>query len=132
MKQTFTLDQAKKTLVFVVPVASDLQRSWYDLIWMKEQKLSPDSPDVLQKIARIQHHLAELKQVGCEFKDFEKGHLDFLSYYDGEPVYLCWQNGETDFRYWHGLNETPSLRKPIDDDFRALNSSTRDLEASAV
>jgi hypothetical protein len=43
-----------------------------------------------------------------------EGLVDFRSWCDGEvEVMLCWKLGEPEIRYYHGLDDGFSARKPI-------------------
>ena len=47
-------------------------------------------------------------------KDLDRGLVDFPALRDGEEVLLCWQVGEGEVAYWHGLEEGFAGRKPLD------------------
>jgi hypothetical protein len=68
--------------------------------------------------ARMKGALEQVQATGCEVKDLDIGLVDFLTYYRGEDVYLCWKLGESSIEFWHGLEEGFRGRKPIDQDFR--------------
>jgi hypothetical protein len=51
--------------------------------------------------ARIQALMTELTDLGCLFKGFDGGLVDFLSLLDDRPVYLCWRHGEDRVSHWH-------------------------------
>jgi hypothetical protein len=55
--------------------------------------------------------------MGVLIKDLDIGLIDFLTNYHGNEVCLCWKLGEDRIRFWHGLEEGFSGRKPIDDEF---------------
>ena len=61
----------------------------------------------------IQHALQEIADMGGVPKDLELGLVDFLHVRDGRTVNLCWKYGERDIRFWHGLDEGYSARKPL-------------------
>lgn len=63
----------------------------------------------------IESCLDELEQVGCHFKGFEDGLVDFPSLRDGRVVYLCWQHGEAGVTYWHEMDDGFSGRRPLDE-----------------
>ena len=46
-------------------------------------------------------------------KDVALGLVDFPHLRDGRIVNLCWKHGETRIRYWHGLDEGYTARKPL-------------------
>jgi hypothetical protein len=57
--------------------------------------------------------LAALEELGVVVKDVDAGLVDFLALRDGEQVFLCWQLGEEDVTWWHGLEEGFRGRQPI-------------------
>ena len=54
-----------------------------------------------------------LDEAGVVVKDVDAGLVDFPSRRDGEDVFLCWQVGEPDLSWWHGIEEGFAGRKPI-------------------
>ncbi len=115
----FTLDEANRTLPFVRRVVSDIvvsYRSWkqrvyqYELVAaesnttvesQKQRKLREEIDEVAQ---RINHFVAELEPIGCVFKGFDDGLVDFHSEIDGRDVLLCWKLGEESVEHWHEID----------------------------
>jgi hypothetical protein len=62
---------------------------------------------------RIQQALQEIADMGGVPKDLQLGLVDFLHVRDGREVNLCWKYGERQIRFWHGLDEGYSARKPL-------------------
>jgi len=58
--------------------------------------------------------LERLEELGVVVKDLDTGLVDFPARHAGEDVLLCWQVGEDDVSWWHGLAEGFAGRKPID------------------
>ncbi len=56
-----------------------------------------------------------LKKSVAYYKDwnFTIGLVDFPSLIDGKEVYLCWRTDEEEIRFYHGMDEGYSSRKPI-------------------
>jgi len=63
---------------------------------------------------RINRYLQELELVGCVFKGFEAGLVDFYSLRDDRPVFLCWRLGEERITHWHEIDSGFAGRQPID------------------
>jgi hypothetical protein len=63
--------------------------------------------------AVIQQALQQIADMGGMPKDLELGLVDFLHLRDGREVNLCWRYGEREIRFWHGLDEGYSARKPL-------------------
>ena len=115
----FTLDEANATLPYVKSVVADVVDAygeWRDQV-AKYEVLAAGSTSVegdteaqlelqaaVDRIARrISGYLSELENVGCMFKGFDDGLVDFLSVRDGREVYLCWKLGEEEITHWHEL-----------------------------
>ena len=66
-------------------------------------------------LERAKKELDAILEMGCAVKDLEIGLADFphIHEYEEEEVYLCWKYGEKKVRFWHGLNEGFSCRKPL-------------------
>jgi hypothetical protein len=55
-----------------------------------------------------------LERLGVIVKDADRGLVDFPALREsGEEVLLCWQVGEDEIAYWHGLEEGFAGRKPL-------------------
>jgi hypothetical protein len=50
---------------------------------------------------------------GAQVKDLDRGLVDFPALQEGEEVCLCWQVGEEEIAYWHGVDEGFAGRKPL-------------------
>lgn len=46
-------------------------------------------------------------------KDIEQGLVDFPAVIDGQPVLLCWKDGEPEVAFWHTLEGGFPGRKPL-------------------
>jgi len=58
--------------------------------------------------------LVRLDRIGVIVKDADRGLVDFPALREGgEEVLLCWQVGEDEVAYWHGLEEGFAGRKPL-------------------
>jgi hypothetical protein len=56
----------------------------------------------------------ELEDMGAVVKDPRRGLLDFYGRVDGQLVWLCWQYGEPEVAFYHGLEEGFPGRKAIE------------------
>jgi hypothetical protein len=57
--------------------------------------------------------IEDLENMGVMIKSVDEGLLDFPSKRFEEEVWLCWKEGETEIRFWHGKEEGFMGRKPI-------------------
>ncbi len=60
--------------------------------------------------------VAEIEELGAEFKDLETGLVDFPTVKDGEIVYLCWKYGEERIAHWHAVDAGYAGRRPLERD----------------
>lgn len=131
----FTVDEANRVLPLVRPIVRDLlavHAEWRHAVERFELAVATDpgspaldepveSPDAFAARVtaeahafRIQELMAELAALGCVFKGFEGGLVDFLSLRDDRPVYLCWKHGEETVSHWHDIDGGFGGRHPID------------------
>ncbi|HEU0336711.1 MAG TPA: DUF2203 domain-containing protein [Gaiellaceae bacterium] len=80
--------------------------------------ISPGAPAELARQAAaadeaLRDTLTAIGALGVIVKDADAGLVDFPSLRDGVPVFLCWQLGEDEIAYWHGLEEGFAGRKPV-------------------
>ena len=75
--------------------------------------------EVARLAADIESCLGELDQVGCVFKGFDPGLVDFPAEHEGRVICLCWQHGEPEVAHWHELDAGYAGRQPLDDAFYA-------------
>ena len=71
--------------------------------------------EVGQLAGEIESCLDELEQVGCQFRDFDLGLVDFPAERDGRPVWLCWRHGEAAVAHWHEVDAGFDERHPLED-----------------
>lgn len=72
-----------------------------------------DSERLERSAGQVQDALNEILDLGGVPKDVELGLVDFPHRRAGEVVNLCWKYGEREIRYWHGLDEGYTARKPL-------------------
>jgi hypothetical protein len=126
----FTLSEAERTLPLVRRIVHDLTveyPAWraavsrFELLtggaradWGETQELVAARESVARHAERINRYLQELEAVGCVFKGFEAGLVDFYSLRGDRPIFLCWRLGEERITYWHEIESGFSGRQPID------------------
>ena len=70
--------------------------------------------DFERETAAMNEAVEQLEQLGVIVKDADRGLVDFPALREsGEEVLLCWQVGEDEVAYWHGLEEGFAGRKPL-------------------
>jgi hypothetical protein len=127
----FTPSEANELLTEVRPLAESLVEHRNGMRLAAERRarltariagnggdLDPQEPGELdeqferesQAVARA---VEGLQRLGLLVKDLDRGLVDFPALHNGEEVLLCWQVGEDDVAYWHGVDEGFAGRKPL-------------------
>ena len=65
-------------------------------------------------ITNFYRSIEELEATGVFIKSIDQGLLDFPSLMFNEEIWLCWKEGETEIKFWHGKDEGFNGRKPIE------------------
>jgi hypothetical protein len=71
-----------------------------------EEEMNREAAALARCVARIQ-------ELGVLVKDLDRGLVDFPALRGDEEVLLCWQVGESEVAYWHGLEEGFAGRRPL-------------------
>jgi hypothetical protein len=58
--------------------------------------------------------IEDMENTGVVIKSIDDGLLDFPSLRFNEEIWLCWKEGETEIKFWHGKDEGFNGRKPIE------------------
>ena len=128
---SFTPSEANELLAEVRPLAESLVEHRDGMRLAAERRarltariagnggdLDPQEPGELdeqferesQAVARA---VEGLQRLGLLVKDLDRGLVDFPALHNGEEVLLCWQVGEDEVAYWHGVDEGFAGRKPL-------------------
>jgi hypothetical protein len=126
----FTLAEAERTLPLVRRIVADLMSEYprwraavgrFELLsagaradWGETVEQATARDEVTAAAARINDYLKELEAIGCVFKGFDAGLVDFYTLRDDRPVFLCWKLGEERITHWHEIDSGFSGRQPID------------------
>ena len=78
----------------------------------------PQEPRTLEEAFQREDQAAvrcvqQLQRLGVLVKDLDRGLVDFPALRGDEEVLLCWQVGEDEIAYWHGVDEGFAGRKPL-------------------
>jgi hypothetical protein len=128
-RKLFTLAEANRTLPLVQRVVQDIMAvypEWKDLMARYELAAAQSRPDwgeskeqldlktQIDVVAgRINGLLSELEQIGCEFKGFDLGLVDFHGRLDEREILWCWKYGEDRITHWHELEAGFAGRQPL-------------------
>lgn len=58
--------------------------------------------------------IEDMEGTGVMIKSIDEGLLDFPSLRFNEEIWLCWKEGETEIKFWHGKDEGFNGRKPVE------------------
>jgi hypothetical protein len=125
----FTLAEANKTLPLVRRVVSDIMSvypQWKDLVdrygliaaqarpeWGESQEQLSLKAEIDVFATKINGYLGELEQIGCEFKGFAEGLVDFRGRLDEREILWCWKYGEDRIAHWHDPEAGFAGRQPL-------------------
>lgn len=128
-RKYFTLAEANRTLPLVKRIVADLMAlhpQWRDLVAKYEIVAAQARPEwgesteqlslrarIDEVAGRINEYLLELEQIGCVFKGFDLGLVDFHGKLDGREIFWCWKQGEEKIEHWHSLDAGYTGRQPI-------------------
>jgi hypothetical protein len=126
----FTVAEAQRTLPLVRRIVADLMSEYprwgaavgrFELLsagaradWGETAEQAAARDEVTAAASRINEYLKELDAVGCVFKGFDAGLVDFYSLRDDRPVFLCWKLGEARIEHWHELDAGFGGRQRLD------------------
>ncbi len=120
----YTIQEARATLPRVAALMELVQRARADIIELKPKvwpflrgKVANGGnahiTDLTEQFARLDAAVRQIIGLGILIKDIDKGIVDFLARRQGQEVFLCWQYGEDDIEYWHGVEEGFAGRRLI-------------------
>lgn len=126
----FTLEEANSTLPLVRRIVGDLLEEYprwraavshYEILsggaradWGETPELLNSRIAVTSLAERINGYLGELADIGCVFKGFDAGLVDFYSLREDRLIFLCWRLGEETIQHWHEIESGFSGRHPLD------------------
>jgi hypothetical protein len=128
-RKYFTLAEANRTLPLVKRIVADLvtlHPEWRDLVAKFELVAAQARPEwgesteqvslrarIDEVAGRINDYLGELERIGCVFKGFEQGLVDFYGRLDDKEIFWCWMQGEEKIEHWHELETGYAGRQPV-------------------
>jgi hypothetical protein len=128
-RKYFTLSEANRTLPLVKRIVADIVAAhprWRELVAQYELVAAQAKPEwgesaeqvelrarIADAAREIDRYLAELHGIGCVFKGFEEGLVDFYGKLEGREVFWCWKAGEERIEHWHELEAGYAGRQPI-------------------
>jgi hypothetical protein len=117
----FNVHEANRTLPLVKKIVRDILDASIELkLYADEIGKNPEEdPRVKRLIIAINGFIAELEEIGCQYKDwnFKLGLVDFPAMINGQEVFLCWKSDEENIRYYHALDSGFAGRKLIPEEY---------------
>lgn len=126
----FTVASANRTLVLVERIVRDIVHAYAELMRMRTTRddLSVDGAADSHELAELEAVMVakadalnaleqELRDIGCQLKDWSVGLVDFPAALENRTVLLCWKLGEDRVSHWHELHTGFSGRRPIGPEF---------------
>ena len=126
----FTLEEAERTLPLLRRILTDLRteyRIWQDALAEYElltggaraergesEELLAARRTVTESADRISAYLLEIESIGCLFKGFDAGLVDFYTVREDRLVFLCWRVDEEHITHWHDIESGYAGRQPVD------------------
>jgi hypothetical protein len=71
---------------------------------------------VSEAFLALRDGLVELREREVVLRDLDRGLVDFPAMREAQEIYLCWEEGEDEIRFWHDLQTGFAGRQPLDDD----------------
>lgn len=114
-RRVFTIQEADAALSMIRPLLAEMLKIRQEIldaqpeIWPVVEKAAGNGGSkaanlVEQQFKRLDELIHQLQSIGAILKDINIGLVDFLSMRDGREIYLCWQYGEEEIRYWHEID----------------------------
>jgi hypothetical protein len=129
----FTLEEAERTLPLLRRILTDLRaeyRVWqdagaeYELLAAGARAERGETDELLaarramtESADRISGFLDEITAIGCLFKGFDAGLVDFYTLREDRLVFLCWRVDEDHITHWHDVESGYAGRQPVDSTF---------------
>jgi hypothetical protein len=114
-KKHFTLPEARALLPRLRQMIRDAQRR-RQFALRADQELGelldnthadlggPVVHSLLMDLTQMNGQLRAIEKLGVQFKDFERGLVDFPHLRDGREVFLCWELDEENIEFWHDID----------------------------
>ncbi len=120
--KVFTLEEARELLVKIKPIVEDINLKKQELfdIYTRLEEESDDlermfyQSRIKELESLIKRGFLRVEELGGVIKGVEPILVDFLSFYDGRYIWLCWREDEETIMFWHELNDGFAGRRPVE------------------
>ncbi len=124
MPRYFTLEEANQVVLQIRPLLSKILEIRQTILEKRPDLLpflqkvrgnggSRQASELVNEFRRIEELVAQIQESGAIVKDINRGLIDFPHWREGREVYLCWQFGEDQIRYWHEIDAGFAGRQPL-------------------
>ncbi|MGE5595730.1 MAG: DUF2203 domain-containing protein [Hyphomicrobiales bacterium] len=132
--RVYTVEEARALLPQVVPVLEELRSAFIELRALQasieaesrgasgDGNLLADPWNTAKGENRVETLNRTLRQAALrlgqwdiQLKDAERGLIDFHHERNGRVVFLCYELGEPDIRFWHPMEAGYAGRQPLDE-----------------
>jgi hypothetical protein len=122
----FTLKEANAILPSIIKKFKDLVNLKNEVIRIQtEMETNPKymssfkeyslkKQELNTAISSFYKAIEDMEGTGVMIKSIDEGLLDFPSLRFNEEIWLCWKEGETEIKFWHGKDEGFNGRKPVE------------------
>ena len=120
--KVFTLEEARELLVKIKPIVEDINLKKQELyeIYTRLEEENDDlermfyQSRIKELESLIKRGFLRVEELGGVIKGVEPILVDFLSFYDGRYIWLCWREDEETIMFWHELNDGFAGRRPVE------------------
>jgi hypothetical protein len=124
--KVFTVDEANRMLPLVERIVRDIVAA-HGVLQERAGEYStldseaPGTDERRRELRReidslteqVNGYITELHRLGCLFKGFDEGLVDFYTLHGDQPVFLCWKLGEASIEWWHEIDAGYAGRQPL-------------------
>jgi len=96
----------------VIRIQTELETNPKYMSSFKEYSLKKQ--ELNTAISSFYKAIEDMEGTGVMIKSIDEGLLDFPSLRFNEEIWLCWKEGETEIKFWHGKDEGFNGRKPVE------------------
>lgn len=124
MPRYFTVEEANQVVRQIQPLLSEILGIRQRILERRPELIpilqkvrgnggNRQASELVNEFRRIEELVTEIQASGAIVKDINQGLIDFPHWRDGREVYLCWQFGEDEIRYWHEIDAGYAGRQPL-------------------
>jgi len=132
MNSYFSVNQANEILPVVIKKFNYAKKMKVEVMKMEQQLTSGLTPTTsleeyttIKKklnslVTKFYQSIEDLESTGVVLKGLDEGLLDFPAKRFDVEIWLCWNEGETEIKFWHEKDTGFMGRKPISVSYESL------------